>query len=204
MPLFCGAIAGVGLGCKSGPKPIIIKGPVVQAVADARWRTMQAEHRVVIDAPKGDGRETTTVRGLIAIERPDRFRLRAMLPGGITLFDIIKVGGETRIVKGVGVGDSSLQQKVLLSIGADLAAAYDLEPKLPYRTKDIGFKEGELRIVEPERSIRCQQFKEVQGQSVPTRIIITNSALDYTVTIDVESAILDVKLDPNLFRTTAG
>lgn len=199
--LCAGVLYAAALGCNSAPKPVIIKGPVVQPVPDARWRTMRAEHRVQINAAKGDGRERTTVRGLIAIERPDRFRLRAMIPGsGVQLFDLVKVGGDVKVVKGVPTLDSSLQQRILLSIGADLSATYDLEPRLPYRKKDVGYKEGEVRIVEPERTVRLQQFKEVQGQSVPTHIEIRNNALDYDVVIDVESAVLDERLDPTMFR----
>ncbi len=195
----CGLL-GASASCSSGTKPVIIKGPLVQPVADARWRTMRAEHLVKIDAAKGDGREQSTVRGLIAVERPDRFRLRAIGPGGITLFDLVKVGGDIKVLQGVAAGDSSLQQKILLAIGADLSAAYDLEPKLPSRTKDVGLKEGEVRVVEPERTVRLQQYKEVQGQSVPTHIEIRNNAFDYNVTIDVEKADLDEKLDPGMFK----
>lgn len=204
LPLLALGLYGAAAGCSSAPKPVIIKGPVVQPVPDARWRTMRAEHRVLIDALRGDGREKTSVRGLIAVERPDRFRLKAMGPGGITLFDLIKVGGDTRVVQGVAAADSSLQQKVLLSIGADLSAAYDLEPRLPSRKKDVAYKEGEVRVIEPERTVLLQQFKEVQGQSVPTHIEIRNNALDYNVTVDVESAVLDEKLDPSMFRLTSG
>jgi hypothetical protein len=195
------AVLGVtGIGCDNKTKPIIIKGPTVQPVADARWGTMRAVHRVFIDAAIGDGREQNTVRGMLAVERPDRFRLQALGPGGIQLFDIVKVGGEVKVIQSMAGASSSLQQKVLLSIGADLSAAYDLEPRLPSRVKNIGLKEGELRIVETERTVRCMQFKEVQGQSVPTHIEIDNTALNYKVVIDVESATLDEKLDPALFR----
>lgn len=186
--------------CDNSNKPVIIKGPIVQPVADARWGTMRAVHRVHIDAAKGDGRESIDVRGMIAVERPDRFRLQAYGPGAIMLFDIVKVGGDTRVIQGIRGADTSLQQKVLLSIGADLAATFDLEPRLPSRQKILGLKEGELRVVETERTIRAQQFKEVQGQSVPTHINIDNEALNYHVSIDVESATLDDKLDPGLFR----
>ena len=89
---------------------------------------------------------------------------------------------------------------MLLSIGADLAAAFDLEPKAALAPEDPGAERGELRIVETERTIRAQQFKEIQGQSVPTHVIIDNNALGYNVVIDVESASLDEKLDPALFR----
>lgn len=196
-------IAGTGLsglGCDNKTKPLIIKGPIVQPVADARWNTMRAVHHVHIDFPRGDGRGTLDVRGLIAVERPDRFRLQAFGPGGVTLFDLIKVGGDIRVVQGMPGAEAKLEQKILLSIGADLAAAYDLEPKLPSRQKILGLKEGELRIVETERTIRAQQFKEIQGQSVPTHVLIDNTALGYQVVIDVESAGLDEKLDPALFR----
>ena len=197
------ALSGVGLaglGCENKTKPIIIKGPVVQPVSDVRWNTMRAVHHVHIDFPRGDGRDQLDVRGLIAVERPDRFRLQAFGPGNMTLFDLIKVGGDIKVVQGMPGTNQRLEQKILLSIGADLAAAFDLEPRLPSRQKILGLKEGELRIVETERTIRAQQFKEIQGQSVPTHILIDNTALGYSVTIDVESAGLDEKLDPALFR----
>jgi hypothetical protein len=201
--VLCGTLSGAGLaglGCENKTKPIIIKGPVVQPVSDVRWNTMRAVHHVHIDYPRGDGRGQLTVRGLIAVERPDRFRLQAFGPGNMTLFDLIKVGGDIKVVQGMPGTDNQLEQKILLSIGADLAAAFDLEPRLPSRQKILGLKEGELRIVETERTIRAQQFKEIQGQSVPTHVIIDNTALGYNVTIDVESASLDEKLDPALFR----
>lgn len=195
-----GALCAALALCGCPPKVVIIPGPIVAPVADVRWRTMQAEHRVFIDATKGDGREQLTARGLISVERPDRFRLRALGPGGVTLFDIVKVGGDIKVIQGVPGVDSALQQKVLLSIGADLAAAYDLEPAAPSRNKTVGFKEGEVRVTETERTVRLQQFKEVRGQSVPTHIVVQNTALNYTVNIDVERADLDVKLDPALFQ----
>ena len=110
------------------------------------------------------------------------------------------LGGDIKVIQGVPGVDSALQQKVLLSIGADLAAAYDLEPAAPSRNKTVGFKEGEVRVTETERTVRLQQFKEVRGQSVPTHIVVQNTALNYTVNIDVERADLDVKLDPALFQ----
>lgn len=189
-----------GAGCENKTKPVIIKGPTVQPVPDARWGTMRAVHRVHIDAQKGDGREQIDVQGMIAVERPDRFRLQALGPGGIKLFDLVKVGGETKVVQAIVGADSSLQQTVLLSIGADLSAAYDLEPTVPSRRKNIDGKKGELRTVETERTVIAQQFKEVQGQSVPTHMEIENKALNYRVSIDVEQATLDEKLDPGLFR----
>lgn len=194
------SLAGGASGCDNSNKPVILKGPIVQPVAEARWNTMRAVHRVHIDAAKGDGREQIDVRGIIAVERPDRFRLQAYGPAGILLFDIVKVGGDIQVVRALQATDTSLQQKVLLAIGADLAATYDLEPKLPSRQKNLALREGELRIVETERTVRAQQFKEVQGQSVPTHIEIENQALDYKVSIEVESVTLDDKLDPGLFR----
>ncbi|MCU1281583.1 MAG: glycosyltransferase [bacterium] len=65
--------------------------------ASDRWHTMRAEHRVTVEA-SGQKR---TLRGLIAVERPDRFRLRALGPGGITLFDVVSVGGEVRIIESI-------------------------------------------------------------------------------------------------------
>ena len=56
-PLLLGV---VNLGCEPKFKPIIIKGPTVQPVAEARWGTMRAVHRVHIDAAIGD-RATVTL-----------------------------------------------------------------------------------------------------------------------------------------------
>lgn len=191
-----------GLACEPKNKPVIIKGPSVQPVPDSRWGTMRATHRVRIDAQKGDGREQINVRGLLAIERPDRFRLQALGPAGVQLFDIIKVGETVKVIQSVPGVDSALQGNVLRSLGADLSAAYDLEPKHPSRQKNVDLKFGELRIVETERTVRCTQFKEVQGMSIPAHLEIDNTALNYKVSIDVETANLDEKLDPALFRMT--
>ncbi len=200
--LFAGvcALSLAQSGCDNANKPIIIKGPSVQPVQDIRWGTMRAVHRVSIDMAKGDGREQVSVRGILAVERPDRFRLQAKGPGDITVFDLIKVGGDVKVVQSLAGADSGMQQKVLLSIGADLSAMYDLEPVHPSHKKYVDLKVGELRVVENERTIRAQHFKEVQGQSVPTHIDIDNTALNYKVSIDVEQASLDEKLDPALFR----
>ncbi len=198
--LLCGLFLVGAFHCGNGNKPATLKAPQAQPVAEARWNTMHAVHHVHIDAAKGDGRQVFDVRGMIAVERPDRFRLQAFGPGGILLFDILKLGGDIRVLVGIRGADPDMQQRLLLAIGADLTAAYDLEPALPSRQKIIGQREGELRIIEPERNIRAQQFKEISGQSVPTHLEIVNEASNYKVSIDVESITLDDKLDPALFH----
>ena len=112
--LFAGvcALSLAQSGCDNANKPIIIKGPSVQPVPDIRWGTMRAVHRVSIDMAKGDGREQVSVRGILAVERPDRFRLQAKGPGDITVFDLIKVGGDVKVVQSLAGADSGMQQKV--------------------------------------------------------------------------------------------
>ncbi|HEX9103206.1 MAG TPA: glycosyltransferase, partial [Polyangia bacterium] len=65
--------------------------------ASTAWKTMRAEHRVTVEA----GGQRRTLRGLIAVERPDRFRLRALGPAGLTLFDIVSVGGQARVIEAI-------------------------------------------------------------------------------------------------------
>ena len=91
---------------------------------------MRAEHKVTVEA----GGQKRTMRGLIAVQRPDRFRLRALGPAGLTLFDVISVGGEVQVVESIKDPNASALGKILPSMAGDLQAAYDLEPRPAERT----------------------------------------------------------------------
>ena len=161
------------------------RGPVT---ADAlptstAWHTMRAEHRVTVEA----GGQKRTLRGLIAVERPDRFRLRALGPAGITLFDVVSVGGQVRVVEAIKDPNASALGKILPSMAADLQAAYDLTPRPPQRTVT---RQGAATVIrENGRTIR----------ETPERIDIDNTAGGYQVHVDVGSVERDVTLDPALW-----
>jgi outer membrane lipoprotein-sorting protein len=164
--------------CAHAPAPTSAALP-----ASTGWKTMRAEHRVTIEA----GGQKRTLRGLIAVERPDRFRLRALGPAGITLFDVVDVGGQVRVVQAIKDPNSGALAKILPSMAADLSAAYDLQPRPPERT--IVRDDGETVIRENGRVVR----------ETPRSIDIDNAAGAYKVHVDVASVERDVTLDPQLW-----
>jgi hypothetical protein len=156
--------------CAHAPPPAALP-------ASKGWQTMQAEHKVTIEAAG----QKRTLRGIIAVQRPDRFRLRALGPAGITLFDIVDVGGNVRVVQSIKDPNAGALAKILPSMAADLSAAYDLEPRPAGRTVD-----GDV-IREPGRVVH----------ETPSSIEIESS--DYKVRVDVIRAETNVTLDPALW-----
>jgi hypothetical protein len=154
-----------------------------------RWKTLQAEQRVVLDVARKDGRrEHRTLRCVIAVERPDKFRLRAMGPGGITLFDLIGSGDKISVVESLRDPNNPSLRAVLESLAGDVQAAYGLGQK---STNVRSFlRAGDHRVVrDAEREVRIW----------PAHVEIDNRARDYHVVIDSQSQALDVPLDPALF-----
>lgn len=158
----------------------------VMPVAES-WHTMRAQHQVTITAQTPSGPQTRKMRGIIAIERPDRFRLRALGPGGITLFDLIDVGGQVTVVHSIKDPSNSTLGTLVRSMAEDLAAAYDLEPRPPGRS--ISHRGDSVVIREPGRVV----------QETPSRIEIDNTAHHYKVQVVVSHVENDVPLDPNLW-----
>jgi hypothetical protein len=148
------------------------RGPVTADAlpASTAWHTMRAEHRVTVEA---GGQK--------------RFRLRALGPAGITLFDIVSVGGQVRVVEAIKDPNASALGKILPSMAGDLQAAYDLTPRPPERT--VARQGGDTVIRENGRTIR----------ETPSRIDIDNAAGAYKVHVDVGSVERDVTLDPALW-----
>ncbi|HEY1586510.1 MAG TPA: hypothetical protein VGH63_12535, partial [Polyangia bacterium] len=155
--------------------------PAQVSPLDKTWKTMRAEHKVTIEA----GGQKRTLRGLIAVQRPDRFRLRALGPAGITLFDVVDVGGNVRVVESIKDPNAGALAKILPSMAADLSAAYDLEPRPTERKLSHG--ESCEIIEEPGRRV-CE---------TPSSIDIVSG--DYKVHVDVASVERDVALDPALW-----
>ena len=161
--------------------------------------TLRAEHQVAIDATLPDGKhDQRSLRGVIAVERPDRFRLRALGPGGITLFDLLSVGGRVKVVEAIKDPSKSSLGEIIQSMAGDLAASFLLEPAPPERK--ITIEKDAVVIAEPTRTVRLSAFQIVNGQSVPARIVIDNSARHYTVTVTASGCELDSPLDPELFK----
>lgn len=183
-------------------EPVSIHGPTVPPVADARWQSMRAVHYIHIDeAQTPSGRRVLSLQGLIAIQRPDRYRYQVLKPGIGLLFDILKIGNDIKIIESrLTRDDGNFLRKALESLGPDLGAAYDLEPRSNSLRRTLDLKDGELRLEEIGRSIATREFKDVQKMQIPTNIIINNELLNYRVSIHVETVTLDEPLDSALFR----
>ena len=173
-------------GCAHGPS-LEAHGAATALPAGGAWRTLRAEHHVRLEVQTPSGPQTRQLRGLIAVARPDRFRLRALGPGGITLFDIVSVGGRVRVLQSIKDPHDSSLGPILESMAADLHAAYDLEPRPADRHVERAGDETVVR--EPGRTVR----------ETPSRIDIADSALGYRVHVDVTAVDQDVTLDPEMW-----
>ena len=98
-----------------------------------------------------------SLRGVIVVERPGRFRLRALGPGGITLFDLLSVDGRTTVVQSLRDPEGELFSRLLGSIAGDLASAYDLRSRP---------SEGEATAT---RTVRAVELTSATGRLVADR-----------------------------------
>ncbi len=179
------------LGCATSAhapgKVVPVHGSAPVMPVTQSWRTMRAEHQVRIEVKTASGVETKTIRGLLAVQRPDRFRLRALGPAGITLFDVIVVNGQVNIVQSLRDPNDPTMGRILESLVRDLEATYDLLPRPPER--HIG-RVGEEVIVE-EPGLKVRETK--------TRFDIDNTNEHYKVHVDVINVDKDVALDPAMW-----
>jgi hypothetical protein len=170
--------------------------PTTAARLDLEWKTERAEHRVALDVTRADGtHDKRTLRGAIAVERPDKFRLRALGPGGITLFDLVSVAGRVRVIEAIKDPKASALGAVIQALAGDLQAAYLLEPG----ARTVENSPGAITVRDAERTVRLSKFVAVGGRAVPLRLDVENRALRYAVGVDVSEVELDVPLDPALF-----
>lgn len=163
------------------------------------WRTLRSEHRVTVEAKDASGKmETRALRGLVAVERPGRFRLRALGPGGITLFDVLYVDGEVKVIESLRDPRGSVLGELLRSIGGDLAVAYGLAPRA---AEAALVREGDELVARGTgRVVRLSAFREVPGGVAPSRMRIENDERGYRVSIEAAGTTLDEALDPSLFQ----
>jgi hypothetical protein len=179
------------LGCA----PVSLRGARVPPTAAGGWRTLKAEHRVSLDVRLANGSyDHRMLRGLIAVEQPDKLRLRAFGPGGIALFDVLVVGGRAKVIDALRAASGPLAE-VLLAMAGDLQAAYQLAPAPPER--HVETSPDAVVVSEPERTVRLSAYRALPGGVTFTRIDIR--AARYTVGVDVAAVTLGAALDPRLF-----
>lgn len=180
--------------------------PLVAGGTWGNWRTLRAEHKAQVTARAADGsEESRALRGVIAVERPGRFRLRALGPGGITLFDLLSVDGKPEVVASLRDPRGDLFSRLLASIGGDLSAAYDLAPRPGEEQggRAVRLDGAEVVVEERGRTVRLSDFRESGRGPAPTRMAIDNRDGSYRVRIEAEGTVLDEPLDPELFVAPA-
>jgi hypothetical protein len=183
-------------GCHPPPRAAYptAPGPARAEWADGGWKTLRAVHHARLTV----GNEQRTLRGLVAVERPDKFRLRALGPAGITLFDVLYRNGEVKVLASLRDPSSAAVSKIVSSLTADLAAAYALAPRPPGRTALAGRDRVEIR--EPGRTIVLSGFVAPRpGEVAARRIAIDDLQGGYRVEVEASEIALDGPLDPALF-----
>jgi hypothetical protein len=188
-------------GCPRAALPPVVDARAALVEAPA-WRSQTAEHRVTVTVRLDGGAvERRSLRGVIAIERPGRLRLRALGPAGITLFDLLVTDGTPRVIAAIrrpsdGPGGQALDN-VIASLAQDLACAYDLQPRAAGRTVKL---EGKVVVVEePGRTVRLSHFAGAPAIWRHAEIHTDQKNAKYDVTVDVEHVEVDPALDPSLF-----
>jgi hypothetical protein len=161
-------VAGKGLG---------------RLAADPTWKTLRSEQKVTIEV----GGKSRSVRALLAVQRPDRVRLVALGPAGVTLFDLYVVGGERHVVRAIRDPNDPTMSKIMEAMVGDLQAAYDLEPR------------PAARVVKREGDVATVEQPGVKVRETAARIDIDNANLGYQVRVDVLGNEVDVPLDPAMW-----
>ena len=188
------SLIGVAMlpGCASQQPNLPATAPTIET----GWRTMQAEHRVVVDFATADGkREKKALRGAIAIERPGKLRLAALGPGGIRLFDLLVINSQVTILYSFRAMAGSTFGAAIQSMAADLGAAYFLAPAASDRT--IEKDATSVTIKENGHTVHLSRFVAARGHAVPTRIEAETER--YHFVVDVVSIEIDKTLSPQLF-----
>jgi hypothetical protein len=161
---------------------------------------MRAQHHVTIEAQVEPGKiERRVMRGMLAVERPDKLRLRALGPAGITLFEVVKRGADGAVVNTLKDPKGTALEKVIELLRADLDAVYRLAPLTDGSAHVI---EGDAALYRATgREVRLTKFVNIGKHAVAEHIEIdVKEPLTYHVSIDASDIELDVPLDPALFK----
>lgn len=190
------------------------------AAARAALHTLRAVHAVALEIEK---KTTLRLNGFLAVQYPDRFRLRATAFGGVTLFDLLHVAGKTEVLA-VHPDVASKGPTALLwpQLGRDLALALGLEPLPPYDameaaggrwilrapggvTTEVARPGGVvLREVREGRTVSFADHAAAGGVVVPVAFTVENAVSVYRADVEVTKVEPNVTLDPRLFPAEAG
>jgi hypothetical protein len=173
--------------------------------------------------------QSHTTTGVLLVHKPDRFRLRLLLPIGLTVLDYLQVGGQTYVEHPLAhhapVDDAAFSQ-------ADLAAAFlrgpDAFPGVcqPSRASDAvvvicrnaaGARLRELHVNAADATIlhessydgdrvrvriRYDDYRPVADLTLPFRIVMQYPGRAMTVEIAIQRYEVNPVLAAALFRPT--
>jgi hypothetical protein len=178
------------------PAPSVVATAAL--VETPAWHTQSSQHRVTVTVDLDGGKhETRTLRGIVAVERPDRLRLAALGPAGIKLFDLLVRNGQPKIISAIRAPDSGpggqALADVIASLASDLACAYDLAPVPSER--HVRAEDDSVIVEEPGRWVRLSRFA---GKPATWRRAEIKAA-KYRVIVEVDEQATDVVLDADVF-----
>ena len=131
---------------------------------------MRAQHRVTLHRG-GEGRK---FRGLFLARRSDgRFRVRALGPGDVTVFDVVGDANGCRVLE----GPQTAQPEVYTNLCSDLRAAYQLPG---------GHGDAEVKYAD---------WRTVAGYPVAWKTYVRVPKNGWEVWIEVRDVELDVSVD---------
>ncbi len=95
------------------------------------YRTLKAVHRVALEITIDHRRsEKRTFRGVLAIQRPDRFRLQILGPMGVKLIDLLYNGGKAQLIYlAKELSKSSRLPMIMDRVAEDIGVIYRLDPE---------------------------------------------------------------------------
>ena len=142
--------------------------------ANYSYAQMKTVHAVtLVITPNEDREEKRFLRGVLAVRRPDLFRLVVLGPGGIKLMDILYGGGRHKVLHlAPGLGKSSLLPGIVASLCADIRAIYNLTPAPP----------SDRRVVEETVAVASRRaplfdIKEYRGVDIVRRLTVFASTM---------------------------
>ena len=223
--LFLCACAVAACAGQPPPRPVapLPAAPELRLAAvrtqEDQIRSLRARFRSVTRLP---GTERSA-DGVLLVAKPDRFRLRLMLPLGLTVFDLLSVGDQTWIA--LPLADSTQRQRddafaafsrddlgatflrgayafpgtCVAAAGSDdevlVRCAVDGVTRRTLRIGSAGIiEETSFEAGEPRLRVRYADYRTVGGVSVPFRITLEYPQRQQTVDIAIE----DYEVNPAL------
>jgi outer membrane biogenesis lipoprotein LolB len=179
---------------------------------EERIRSLRARFTSVTHLPGGE----RSVDGVLLVAKPDRFRLRLMLPFGITVFDFLSVGEQTWVVLPLGDqrqrnaddafaafsrddlgaaflrGPYAFPGTCTASAGRDDAVLVDcVADAASHRTIRIDraaiTEETSYTNDTPRLRIRYRDYRDVSGVSVPFHITLEYPLRQQSVDIAIDA-----------------